>query len=92
MASVLDSPLSSSAPRNDRQKIPFAVAVDRDAGVVAMQPCGYSGHFNVAVESLVDELFPVIGIAATDPRTLSQGLQGDDIWCSAGRFGIHRAS
>lgn len=99
MASVLDSPMPSVVQRRDREMIPFVVAVDRDAVVTVraadsetvMIP-SFSGRFNVVVESLVDELFLVTGIAATDPLALGRTLQGGDVWVSGGRFGVHRAS
>jgi len=99
MASVLDSSMPSVAPRIDREMIPFVVAVDRDAVVTVravdsetVMITSFSGRFNVVVESLVDELFLVTGIAATDPLALGRTLQGGDVWVSGGRFGVHRAS
>ena len=71
LSSVLSSPLPSSAPLSDRKSIPFAVAIDesldlepssdRDGAQAGQEGSGASQLFNVAVESLLDEPFTVVG-------------------------------
>lgn len=98
MASVLDSPMPSVAPRRDRKTTPFAVAVDRNT-VITVRPAvnefntipSFLGQLNVAVESLIDELCPVFGSTCIDSVTLGKNTKMSDIWVSGGKLGIHRA-
>ena len=45
--------------------------------------------FNVAVESLLDELFPVVGEDIMSLDELAVGLGPKKVWVSGGRYGIH---
>lgn len=49
----------------------------------------FRGFFNVAVASLVDELFPVVTTDMLAPRELGVGVGPHQVWCSAGgRYGV----
>ncbi|MCJ1458024.1 hypothetical protein MMC28_008394 [Mycoblastus sanguinarius] len=91
MRSVLDSVVGSPTERENREKIAFAVAVDRNAGGEPErgEEVEWAGSFKVAVESLVDELFVVVGGDIMAPRELGGGLSERQVWCSsAGRQGV----
>ncbi|KZF20248.1 hypothetical protein L228DRAFT_262923 [Xylona heveae TC161] len=104
--SVLTSPLPSSAPRSKRAKIPYVVAVSKECidppthqeeeeeeeeEDIAGQD--FKGYFKVAVESLLQELFPIVALDITDLYKLAARLRSDDdIWCSHDRRGVHRVS
>lgn len=45
--------------------------------------------FNVAVESLLDELFTVVGSDIMSLDELAVGLGPKDVWVFGGRHGIH---
>ena len=90
MRSLLEYEISSSVPRAERKTIPFVIAVDRSLGEEpeGSESHGFSGSFNVALESLVDELFTVIGGDIQSPRELGTHLGDRQIWCSSA--GRHR--
>ncbi|MCJ1435512.1 hypothetical protein MMC27_004886 [Xylographa pallens] len=91
MRSVLEHVISPPVPRSERRRIPFVVAVDQALGDEAEgeEGHGFEGSFNVAVESLLDELFVVMGEDMLSPRELGTRLTGRQVWCStAGRTGV----
>ncbi|MCJ1384575.1 hypothetical protein MMC17_007692 [Xylographa soralifera] len=91
MQSVLEHVVSSLVSRSERKRIPFVIAVDQDLreGTEGEEGHGFDGFFNVAMESLLDELFVVIGQDLLSPRELEKGLSGRQVWCStAGRTGV----
>lgn len=98
---MLSSPLPSSAPRSDRKNIPFAVAIDKSLDVVL--PSDQEGSqaelegskapqtFNVAVESLLDELFILVGGDVMSVNELAMGIGPKQVWVSGGgRHGVHK--
>ena len=96
--SVLNSPLPSSAKRQYRPQIPFAVAVVRNAGVPPpeeeeedIEGQDWCGYFNVAVESLIDGLFPSVANDTSTSYEIGGHVGGDDIWCANDRWGVHKA-
>ena len=101
LSSVLTSALPSSAPRLDRNKIPFAVAIDKWLGEVLPSDQDVEAEtelegseapqtFNVAVESLLDEFFTVVGGDIMPVRELAVGMGPKQVWVSsAGRYGVH---
>jgi len=99
LESVLNSPLPSSAPRRERTKIPFVVAVSRSAYLPPMGAPGddiagsdFKGYFNVAVESLLEEFYSIVALDITDLWKMTVKFRHeDDIWCDSTRWGIHRA-
>ncbi|KAJ5703502.1 hypothetical protein N7493_011891 [Penicillium malachiteum] len=83
MESVLSCPLPSSAPRRERQRIPFVVSVSK-AGAE------FNGYLNVAVETLLEEFYPIAALQMMDLHTLTTKFRHDkDIWCSSDRWGVH---
>ena len=104
LSSVLSSPLPSSAPLPDRKNVPFAVAIDKSLNVVLPSDQGVESEgaqaepegsrapqtFNVAVESLLDELFRVVGEDVMSLDELAVGVGPKQVWVSGGgRHGIH---
>lgn len=91
---------ASSAPSSDRKRIPFAVAIDANLagggeGEDTLESAhdddehDFRGFFNVAVASLVDELFSVVATDILAPRELGVGVGPHQVWCSAGgRYGV----
>lgn len=47
------------------------------------------GNFKVAVETLVQELFVVVGDQSRSPAEIGAGLKEHEVWYALGRFGIH---
>ncbi|KAK3313083.1 hypothetical protein B0H66DRAFT_569511 [Apodospora peruviana] len=52
---------------------------------------GWRGFFNVAVETLLDSLFPAIADQMMTPWRIGGHVEGGDIWCWANRYGVHKA-
>lgn len=50
-----------------------------------------NGHFNAALEILLQVLFPLIGNQSRPPGEIGGHLRGDKVWCSGDRFGVHKA-
>ncbi|KAF7503597.1 hypothetical protein GJ744_003580 [Endocarpon pusillum] len=102
MDSILNSPMPSQSSRRHRKKIPFVLAVTRsakqprpslevgDEDEDCQREC-FRGHFNVAVEALLNHLFACTVDDMMDPDVLGSRVTGDDIWCNAWRDGIHKA-
>lgn len=101
MDSILDSPLPSSSKRQYRTDIPFVVAVSADAGSGTQQHdredeerfegATWRGFFNVAVEAVLDSLFPIIADDSMTPFELGGHVSGDDVWCDHTRWGVQKA-
>ncbi|KAJ5617248.1 hypothetical protein N7537_002362 [Penicillium hordei] len=98
--SVLTSPLPSSAPRRERQKVPFVVSLSRASaqpllpmpglGDEDMAGAGFNGYLNVAVETLLQEFYPIVALQMMDLHTLAAKFHDEnDIWCSSDRWGVH---
>jgi hypothetical protein len=52
----------------------------------------FNGHFNVAVESLLEEFYCIVALDITDLWKMTVKFRHeDDIWCDSTRWGIHRA-
>ncbi|KZP28378.1 hypothetical protein FIBSPDRAFT_852512 [Athelia psychrophila] len=93
LESVLSSPMPASANLRWRPQIPFVLAVAAECGEHIPNHPGeedeeeagdnFRGYFNVAVESLLDELFPMIISDAMAPYELGAFVEGDDIWVDA---------
>ncbi|KAI8960732.1 hypothetical protein F5Y11DRAFT_328949 [Daldinia sp. FL1419] len=99
MDSILNSPFPSSAKRRYRTSIPFAVAVSKDSTHRNYGPvdgdivrAAWRGYFNVAVETLLDSLFPIAADGSMSPFEIGRHISGDDIWCDYTRWGVHKAS
>lgn len=98
--SILNSSLPSSAKRRFRKDISYVVALsphdylaepsigDEEEDIAG---AGWRGYFNVAVESLLDDLFPTIAVDSRSPFELAGHVQGDDVWCDGLRWGVHKA-
>ncbi|KAJ6020646.1 hypothetical protein N7540_006150 [Penicillium herquei] len=101
MESVLSCPLPSSAPRRERQRIPFVVSVSNGAGASRLSPllgsgdedvagAKFNGYLNVAVETILEEFYPIVALQMMDLHTLTTKFRHDkDIWCSSDRWGVH---
>ncbi|KAJ5113890.1 hypothetical protein N7456_002424 [Penicillium angulare] len=101
MESVLSCPLPSSAPRRERQRIPFVVSVSKGVGSSRGSPllgsgdedvagAEFKGYLNVAVETILHEFYPIVALQMMDLHTLTTKFRHDkDIWCSSDRWGIH---
>jgi hypothetical protein len=99
MESVLSSPLTSSAPQRERQRIPFVVSVSRGASAARLPlglgdenvaGAGFKGYLSVAMESVLEEFYPIVALQMMDLHTLTVKFRHDnDIWCSSDRWGIH---
>ncbi|CAI7622214.1 unnamed protein product [Penicillium glandicola] len=86
MESVLSSPLPSSAPRRERRRIPFVVAVSSGLSVAHLQAfigldeegldeedvagADFKGYLNVAVENILDEFHPLTALQYQDLHEL----------------------
>jgi hypothetical protein len=102
LESVLTSPLPSSTPRIERQKIPFVVAVARVESTPRLPPMpgaddadvagtGFNGYLNVALETLLEEFYPIVALQMMDLHSLvAKFSHGNDIWCSTGLRGMHQ--
>lgn len=100
MESVLSSPLPSSAPRRERQKIPFVVSVSQGTSAPRLPPllglgdedvagAEFQGYLNVAVETALQEFYPIVALQMMDLHTLTTKFRHEnDIWCSSGRWGV----
>ena len=95
MRSVLE--VADSAPGAQRKQVPFGVAVDQSLGLVEQPEEGsegrhgpYAGYFNVAIRSLVDELFTVVGGQILEPFELGLGMGPRQVLCApgGGRHGV----
>ena len=95
MHSVLNSPLPvSTLPRRQRKEIPFVVAVLTVADTNVQAPVaenGWQGFFNIAVETLLTALFPIIADEASSPPEIGSHVKGEDVWCDYTRWGLHKA-
>ncbi|KAJ6020327.1 hypothetical protein N7522_000402 [Penicillium canescens] len=101
MESVLSSPLPSSAPRRKRQKIPFVVSVSQGTSAPRLPPLlglgdedvagtEFKGYLNVAVETALQEFYPIVALQMMDLHTLTTKFRHEnDIWCSSDRWGVH---
>lgn len=98
MDSILNSPSPSSCKRKYRNRIPFVIAVSRDVsqqhyntinGDIEGAP--WRGFFNVAVETLLDSLFPIVADDSMSPFEIGGRVAGDDVWCDYTRWGVHKA-
>ena len=101
MESVLSSLLPSSAPRRERQRIPFVVSVSQGASAPRLPPslglgdedvagAEFKGYLNVAVETILQEFYPIVALQMIDLHTLTTKFRHDnDIWCSSDRWGVH---
>jgi hypothetical protein len=99
--SVLSSPLPSSAPRRERQKIPFVVSVSQGTSAPRLPPllglgdkdvagAEFKGYLNVAVETVLQELYPIVALQMMDLHTLTTKFRHEnDIWCSSDWWGVH---
>lgn len=100
LESVLNSPIPSSAPLKGRKEIPYVVAVSRaahyprpvltpeeeDEDVFGQD---FKGYFNVAVETLLTNFYPMVALDIMDlPRLTSRMRHDKDIWCDTYRGGI----
>lgn len=47
------------------------------------------GPFKVAVETLLQELFVVVGDQSRSPAEIGAGLEPNEVWCWLGPFGVH---
>ncbi|KAF4221016.1 hypothetical protein CNMCM8980_002894 [Aspergillus fumigatiaffinis] len=102
LESVLTSPLPSSTPRIERQKIPFVVAVARVESTPRLPPMpgaddadvagtGFNGYLNVALETLLEEFYPIVALQMMDLHSLvAKFSHENDIWCSTGLRGMHQ--
>ncbi|KAI0120684.1 hypothetical protein BJ170DRAFT_600415 [Xylariales sp. AK1849] len=101
--SILNSPLPSSSNRRYRNDIPFVVAVSTQAAHQSadqsaegeddedIEGAGWRGFFNVAVETLLESLFPIIADDSSSPYGIGGHVSGEDVWCDHTRWGIHKA-
>ncbi|KAJ5724088.1 hypothetical protein N7488_002123 [Penicillium malachiteum] len=101
MESVLSCPLPYSAPRRERQRIPFVVSVSKGAGTPRLSPllglgdesvagAEFNGYLNVSVETLLEEFYPIVALQMMDLHTLTTKFRHyKDIWCSGDRWGVH---
>ncbi|KAI0018653.1 hypothetical protein F4780DRAFT_507972 [Xylariomycetidae sp. FL0641] len=102
LESILDTPLPATANRRYRTAIPFVVAVS--PGDVTKTPeqiqelieedaagADWRGYFNVAVETLLDCVFPTLANGRRSPFEFAGHVQGEDIYCDHTRFGVHKA-
>ncbi|RHZ70742.1 hypothetical protein CDV55_108157 [Aspergillus turcosus] len=101
LESVLNSPLPSSAPLKHRKEIPYVVAVSISAHHPRLELTpgeededvfgrDFKGYFNVAVESLLNNFYPMVALDIMDlPRLTGRMRHEKDIWCDTGRGGIH---
>lgn len=98
LKSILDSPLPSTANRKYRKDIRFVVAVAATYPQAASPTpededgadSGWRGSFNVAVETLLDCLFPLLADDSMTPFELGGHLSGDDVWCDSTRWGVYK--
>ncbi|KAK8079442.1 hypothetical protein PG997_007260 [Apiospora hydei] len=101
MHSVLNSTLPvSTLPRRQRKEIPFVLAVAAEAAAAVTSGPGrveeaeedsWRGFFNVAVETLLTSLFPIIADEMLSPREIGSHVKGEDVWCDYTRWGVHKA-
>jgi hypothetical protein len=104
LRSILDSPLPSTSKRQYRKDIPFVVAVsaqaiqtkgegedDEDEEDEDIEGAHWRGFFNVAVETLLESLFPIIADDSSSPYEIGGHVSGEDVWCDGTRWGVHKA-
>ena len=91
LSSVLDAPWPPTSMYG-KAKAPFVTAVSREAGAGTEtvsdeedneERSQFSGHFNVAIETLITEFFATIGDQSLDPFELGGHLKENDIWFNA---------
>ncbi|KZP28371.1 hypothetical protein FIBSPDRAFT_817236 [Athelia psychrophila] len=92
LESVLTSPMPASAKLRWRPQIPFVLAVAAECGERIPNNPGdedeeeagdnFRGYFNVAVESLLDELFTIVVTDMSAPYEFGAFVKGEDIWRS----------
>jgi hypothetical protein len=82
MASVLkvDLPVSDSEPAWNPEIAPFVVAVHTSGPVTDDQDAPPVQTFNVAIEHLVDEAYPVLIRRDRDPWQMCPDAGPDDLW------------
>ncbi|EED14638.1 hypothetical protein TSTA_041160 [Talaromyces stipitatus ATCC 10500] len=98
--SVLNAPLPESAPLENRKEIPYVIAVSKIAryprpqlapGEEAEDVFGrdFKGYFDVTVESLLRNLYPLVALDIMDLPRLTINMQHDkDMWFDTSRGGI----
>ncbi|KAI1655630.1 hypothetical protein F4813DRAFT_391479 [Daldinia decipiens] len=98
MDSILNSPSPSSCKRKYRTRIPFVVAVSKDVSrqdysttYGDIERASWRGFFNVAVETLLESLFPIVADDSMSPFEIGGCVAGDDVWCDYTRWGVHKA-
>ncbi|KAK1770096.1 hypothetical protein QBC33DRAFT_603160 [Phialemonium atrogriseum] len=95
--SILDSPQPSTAKRQYRTNIPFVIAISTQAVRQHLtegddtEGFHWRGFFNIAVESLVESLFPIVAEDSMTPYEIGGRVSGEDIWCDFTRWGTHKA-
>lgn len=98
----LELPAPCLRVSRERINIPFALAIARSTDQPALQDeedkkddadeePKFRGYFNVAVETLLEGLFPAVATDMMDPERIGGHVKEDDIWCTFGREGIHQA-
>lgn len=78
-----DELTENRSQERSHQDIPEDYRDDDDQDQVSV------GHFKVAVETLLQELFVVVSDQLRSPAEIGAGLKGDEVWYAMGRFGIH---
>ncbi|KAK8005966.1 Monooxygenase- FAD-binding [Apiospora marii] len=99
--SILHCPLPSAAPsREQRKEMPFVVAVSLHAAASdergnrgveeEEEDPPWRGYFNVAVESLLMSLFPIVADEMMEPIRIGSHIRGEDVWVDHTRFGVFK--
>ena len=80
--------------------MPFVVAVSLDAAPSdeggnrgaeeEEEDPPWRGYFNVAVESLLMSLFPIIADDMMEPRRIRSHIRDEDVWVDPYRFGVFK--
>ncbi len=96
--SILNSPDPLHSSRRERLEIPFALAISRgidqpprEEEEVEEDDERFCGYFNVAVETLLEGLFPIVATDMMDPERIGGRVGKEDVWCGVGRDGVHKA-
>ncbi|CAJ2502950.1 Uu.00g103440.m01.CDS01 [Anthostomella pinea] len=99
--SILNSPLPSTANRRYRKDIPYVLAVSAHADQYARMAeeeeeediagAGWRGYFNVAVETLLESIFPMVVNDTRSPFEIGGNISGKDVYCDHTRWGVHKA-
>lgn len=50
----------------------------------------WRGYFNVAVETLLTSLFPIIADEMMEPVRIGSHIRGEDVWVDHTRFGVFK--